>query len=490
MAPQPPLAPTPTPADLDALFAAHQRDTLPRLAVLWAYYRNPTAPSWWAATARALDQRAGSARPARLAQERALPARFWSSGALRTPWEADRSPRREIVVENDIAWRLHTMVDFLFNRPLRLTSTAANPTLAAKLTDTLEAIWEASGGMSLLQDAALLAHVHGYVDLLIRLLPADDTTPDTDPLTAAIARIRIELLDPFRSVPIPSSLDYRELDGYLLRTIRRDGESLSALTEVFTRDARALWQQPLNDSAEPTAPARLIERESRPAHRALPIIHIQNVSQPFAYSGLSEVEPLIPLQDELNTRLSDRANRVTLQSFKMYLAKGIDGFDRREVAPGTVWCTDNDQAKIEAFGGDAAAPSEEAHIDEIREAMDKVSGVPPLAAGVVRAKIGNLTSENALRVTLQGLLTRTARKRVTWGRAISDACRLILAELHALGALKTQEQDRRVNVQWPDALPRDVADELKSAQAKRDLGLSPDQVLADLGLGPTNRGVE
>ena len=59
-----------------------------------------------------------------------------------------------------------------------------------------------------------------------------------------------------------------------------------------------------------------------------------HVSQPFAYSGLSEVEPLIPLQDELNTRLSDRASRVTLQCFKMYLAKGIDGFDKFPVAHG------------------------------------------------------------------------------------------------------------------------------------------------------------
>src|SRR6202020_610704 len=34
-------------------------------------------------------------------------------------------------------------------------------------------------------------------------------------------------------------------------------------------------------------------------------------------TGFSDVEPLIALQDELNTRLSDRAYRVTMTSFRM-----------------------------------------------------------------------------------------------------------------------------------------------------------------------------
>ena len=73
----------------------------------------------------------------------------------------------------------------------------------------------------------------------------------------------------------------------------------------------------------------------------------------------------------------------------------------------------------------AASPSEDRHIDELREALDKLSGVPPLATGVVRAKVGNLSSENALRLTLQGLIARTARKRITYGRGITQACSMV-----------------------------------------------------------------
>src|SRR5690606_36469917 len=139
----------------------------------------------------------------------------------------------------------------------------------------------------------------------------------------------------------------------------------------------------------------------------LPVVHVQHGPQPYFYEVLSEVEPLIGLQDELNTRLSDRANRVTLQCFKMYLGKGIDGFGERPVGPGQMWSTDSPEASIEAFGGDAASPSEVEHVREIREALDKVSGVTPLAAGLLRAKVGTLSSENALRISMMGLLSKT-----------------------------------------------------------------------------------
>lgn len=529
---------------IDALVREHQDRESARQRVLWSYYRNPVQPQWWEHAARTLEARAGTAdgaRAVRLAQERSLPARFWGNGKIRPSWEteAGKTGRKEIVIENDIAWRIHAMVDFLFNRPIRLTSTASDRVLASMIDRALDAAWEASGGMGLLQDAALLAAVYGHVDLLVRILPSDHTSrverdegdgnedgggaqlSDDDRLLEAARRIRVEVVSPTRGVPSLSDADYRQLDGYCVRVRRgvpagavgsagssgagsgaaaaggglgsrstHEGDAL-IVTEVFTAGRRRVFTQVTDASGHAVGATSLVEDESLEAWpNRVPVVHVQNISQPLSYAGLSEVEPLIPLQDELNTRLSDRANRVTLQSFKMYLAKGIEGFDQGAVGPGVVWTTDNDLAKIEAFGGDSASPSEESHIDEIREALDKTSGVPPLATGVVRAKIGNLTSENALRIVLQGLLTRTARKRVAWTRGIAEVCRLMLAALDHAGVLRTRESQRGVNVEWADALPRDLADELKTAQAKSELGVQQDRVLSDLGIGRGQRGVE
>jgi hypothetical protein len=211
----------------------------------------------------------------------------------------------------------------------------------------------------------------------------------------------------------------------------------------------------------------------------VPVVHIQNLSQPFRYEGQGEVEPLIPLQDELNTRLSDRASRVTMQSFKMYLAKGVEGFDRAPVMPGVVWSTDNPDAEVVAFGGDAASPSEEAHIREVRDALDKASGVPPLASGVVQARIGNLSSANALRITLMGVLAKTARKRVTYGAGVQRACRLVL------GA----PADRGTRLDWPDPLPTDEREQAQAAEARARLGVPRDRVLEELGYSASDPGI-
>jgi hypothetical protein len=219
----------------------------------------------------------------------------------------------------------------------------------------------------------------------------------------------------------------------------------------------------------------------------LPVVHIQNLSQPLEYEGLSEVESLIPLQDELNTRLSDRANRVTMQSFKMYLAKGVEGFDR--VGPGQVWYTDNMGASIQAFGGDAESPSEDQHIREVREAMDKVSGMPPLTGGVIQGRVGSLSSANALRITLMGLLAKTTRKRVTYGRGIGEISRLVLGVLDMAGVLETRDEDRGVTLAWGDVLPPDLRVTAEETRIKQELGVPSEQLLAELGYAGADGGV-
>ena len=161
----------------------------------------------------------------------------------------------------------------------------------------------------------------------------------------------------------------------------------------------------------------------------------------------------MPIQDELNTRLCDRANRITMQSFKMYLGKGIENFTSLPVAPGRMWMTDNENAQIVEFGGDAASPSEDRHVAELREAMDKTSGVTPIAAGIVRNRIGQLTSAAALRVTMIALLARTQRKRITYGGGIARMCELALAWLDRAGLFHTTPGERQIEIHWPEPSP-------------------------------------
>ena len=167
----------------------------------------------------------------------------------------------------------------------------------------------------------------------------------------------------------------------------------------------------------------------------------------------------------------------------MYLGKGVDDFIKRPVGPGQMWGTDNPDATIEAFGGDQATPSEESHINEIREALDKISGVSPVAAGLIRGKLGNLTSAIALRLTLIALLARTERKRAALTQTLGQVVRLALAVLDKAGVVRTAPEDRGIDINWPTPLPESDMDRLNEAQAKLALGVPREVVLTELGYG-------
>lgn len=507
--------------------------TIEHYGKLWDYFRNPLTP----AAAVAANATNASSRPYFQAQEAGLPPRI--TGIQRNLAAGEQMTdlrRKEVVIENEIAWRIHTMVDFLFGKPPAIRSLAADANLADTIEQVITAMLEANGGIAMFQEFAMLGAVYGFVDIALRI-PADISVHSM-PLTSgylptaaagqsrpgtsndnsdaarnapedtgrtlsrarsetevnrAVATARIlslETIEAPRVLPILEEDDYRQTrywvqcyhkhparladrkrPWYNFGVGSRSGDT-QAMVEVVEIVGQNWWQR-YED--------RLLVAEGPNILGRLPLVHIQNVSLPGTYAGLSDVEPLIPLQDELNTRLSDRAHRVTYQSFKMYLGKGIDDFLDRPVGPGQMWATQNPDANIEEFGSDSGSPSEASHIEDVRLALDKVSGVPPLASGILNGNVGNLTSATALKVVLSGLLARTAKKRLTYGVGIQQIVELALAWLDVAGVLKTRPEDRRIEIHWPNSLPVDETEQLRNAQIKVQLGVPGERILAELG---------
>ena len=498
-------------------------DAFLHFSMLWNHFRNPIGPAAGIA-AEALN---ANSRPYFQAQEVGLPARV--TGINRFGIGAEQVTnlsRKEVVIENDIAWRIETMVAFLFGKPISIRSLARDPATAEAIDTVLKGLFDANGGQAFFQELALLGGVYGFVDVVLRP-PTDwaaqvaSTTPSPAPAgrgpkaetspqeprlpappvggpaerrlrraTALARRITLEAVEAPRIVPVLDEDDFRTV-RYWVQVLRKQTSQLDRGSRPFVsfgwggrRDAQPKmvevveiigphWWQRYEDR-------ELVAEGPNPLRRC-PVAHVQNLSLPGSYEGLSDVEPLVPLQDELNTRLSDRASRVTYQSFKMYLAKGIDDFLERPVGPGQMWSTANPNASVQEFGHDAGSPSEDAHIDQIRQAMDKISGVTPLAAGLVRGHVGNLTSATALKVLLSGLLSRTERKRITYGRGLAEIVEIALALLDRAGVLRTEAEDRRVEIHWPSPLPEDEAQRLANARVKRDLGVPAGRVLTELG---------
>ncbi len=477
---------------------------------LWDYYANTRIEtSGSGASDRKVNE---SGRCYVQAQEYGLPARITGlvhsgNAGIFGARPVQDVQRKEVVIENDIAWRVNATVDFLFGKPISFVSKSPDGQKRAEIETILKAVFAANGAIGFLQDMAVLGSIYGFVDCFVRpgdkiierITSSSSQTLSWDSRKAAslddvlklAQTIDLELIEAPRALPVLEEDDYKKIRYYvqhfrqkrnalsrknsflarLLSTGRRSGDSrqVVAVTEITSANA---WQR--------YEDRQLVAQGELP-WGFLPVVHIQNIAQPYYYEGLSDVEPLMPLQDELNTRLSDRASRITFQSFKMYLGKGIEGFEDKPVSPGRMWYTDNPEASIEEFGGDMETPSEALHIDEIREALDKVSGVTPVVAGILKNKLGNLTSAVALRLTLMGMLSKNERKRFTYSEGLKRICRMVLGMLDTANIYGTCQADRDVDIIFPSPLPENMMEKLKEAQIKKELGVPTEQVLRELG---------
>ena len=438
---------------------------------LWDYYQNPTVAAYADADSRGVQ-----------AQETGLPTRITSRQYRSTREAAFGKPvagisRKEVVIENDIAWRIGAMVDFLFGKGVSFVSRAAQADRAKEIEQILKAVFEANGGAGFFQDLAVLGSVYGFADCLLRpgerLLAqlhrrqrcgAAHTSDGTSDFHAALEHahdLALELIDAPRALPILEESDYRSLRYYVQhfqQACNAVDDSSGAIVSVLgkrtsSRQRRVITvTEILGATAQQRYENGVLTCERENPLGFVPVVHIQNLAQPYYYEGVSDVEQLIALQDELNTRLSDRASRITMQAFKMYLAKGLDSFADQTVGPGQIWFTSNPDATIEAFGGDGACPSENLHIAEVREAMDKISGVTPVVAGVLKNKLGNLTSGVALKMTFMGMLSKTARKQLTYGEGLKSIARMALSILDKAGVYATEPQERDVEAVFANPL--------------------------------------
>ncbi len=138
---------------------------------LWEYYSNPMFDSGSAGVAGGKVGMSG--RCYLQAQEYGLPARITGvvhsagSGIFGAKAVKDVQ-RKEVVIENDIAWRLNVAVDFLFGKPFSIVSKSPDSQKRAEIELILKAVFAANGGIGFFQDMAVLGGVYGFVDCLVR----------------------------------------------------------------------------------------------------------------------------------------------------------------------------------------------------------------------------------------------------------------------------------------------------------------------------------
>lgn len=129
------------------LIANQWPDSSRHFSRLWDYYQNPMLETVTPAQASIEESRRNYVQ----AQEIGLPARitgrvYAAGDGAGFGQDVSDIRRKEVVIENDIAWRINAMVDFLFGQDIQIAANAAEANRRREIEGVLKAVFDANGG--------------------------------------------------------------------------------------------------------------------------------------------------------------------------------------------------------------------------------------------------------------------------------------------------------------------------------------------------------
>jgi Phage portal protein, SPP1 Gp6-like/Domain of unknown function (DUF4055) len=208
----------------------------------------------------------------------------------------------------------------------------------------------------------------------------------------------------------------------------------------------------------------------------IPFVHVPNLPGPNEFWGRSDLVDVIPLNRELDERMSDQADVIRYHADPPVVFRGVESHDSLTVGPGTVWDLPRDaDVKLLEWQGQPVAVQE--HINLVLRALYETAETPRTAFG----DSGRLLSGVALETELRPLIQRTLRKRIVWSAALRRRARLIWRIAEQVGLLAPgSTAGLRPRVIWPSMMPADDAQEVRNQVALVAAGLRSHRTAMDL----------
>jgi hypothetical protein len=295
---------------------------------------------------------------------------------------------------------------------------------------------------------------------------------------AATQRVRLANVDPLQVFPTWAGDDPTQLLAMAL-TGRLD--AAEAMERYSIEVSSAEFQAPSEGFAVGTRSSHLETVEvwtassfrlivgSRTVHEGpnpygfIPFVHVPNLQPPNSPWGVSDLVDLIPLNRELNERMSDQADVIRYHADPPVVFRGVEEHSDLPVGPGTVWDLPRD-ADVSLLEWRGSTPALQEHVERVLRALYEVTETPRTSFG----DSGRLLSGVALETELQPLIQRTFRKRVGWSAGLRRLNRMLLQMSERLDPELGPGSffPYRTQVIWPPMLPRD-----DDAEASRNLAL-------------------
>ena len=160
-------------------------------------------------------------------------------------------------------------------------------------------------------------------------------------------------------------------------------------------------------------------------------------------SGQSDLKSIIPLQKELNAKVTDVSDIVNYHSAPITIIQGAKSKNLEKGAK-KVWGGLPKDAKVYNLELNSDLNASNNFISTIKTAIHELSNTPEDSLGG-RSAVSNTTGV-ALQIKYAPLLEKTWLKRQTYGSGIKDVCRLIIKLLRVKGSDEERKLLERLNV--------------------------------------------
>lgn len=220
---------------------------------------------------------------------------------------------------------------------------------------------------------------------------------------------------------------------------------------------------------------------------SIPIFHLKNNigTMPF---GVSDLQPITPLQDLLNKTFIDLAATMDYQSFQRIVIFGATSDGEYDIGMGVVTEIPNEQGRLQVIQPGSIADFLYA-IDTVVSKIATISRTPP----EVFDDMSMPTSGYALEIRYLPLENKAKKKRQVLRETFKKFSRMTLRTAAYYGMLpflenRTPEEavamvnNLTTHIHFPSGLPKDKVMEMQMYESKLRMEvISPDTVMEELG---------
>ena len=339
-------------------------------------------------------------------------------------------------------------------------------------SDFLNQVWESNDRETLITELGQTKAITGEAWVKVQYESAEDLDGNDPFEEYPNGRIRLSVLPTQFVFPRFNNHDKNKLESLLIMyPIRTEKET--GLLFKRTVDTTVVYKEYWTSGEIVVYEGKEeVDRMENP-YGFIPFVQIKNFPIAGRTRGQGDLDDIIPLNVELNTKKSDISEVIDYHSAPITLVYGAR-IGNLEKGANKVWGGLPKDAKVENLGlqGDLVASSN--YTSDIKTAMCEIAGIPETVLGGASA-ISN-TSGVALQYINLPLIERTRVKRHCTQNGLQRVNKMILFLGLYHGLIEKPDDISMKDFLWnevdlPDTLPKDELIELNKIQQEMTLGL-------------------